>query len=117
MNYLAVHAYGKPRLVEDFDEVYAMLKRQIEAHEGEHGREYSIESLPEKFLRAEMRALVGLEIVVTRTEASFKLSQNRDEANYRNILAELSKSEAPSDQALYEQMRQVYERGGYQHKG
>jgi transcriptional regulator len=115
MNYLAAHAYGKPRLVEDVDEVYRMLKRQIETHEGENTGAYHIDLLPEKFLKAEMRGIVGVEIAITRLEASFKLSQNRDESNYRNILAELSKSEDPQDQALLAEMRKVYESKGYKH--
>jgi transcriptional regulator len=115
MNYLAAHAYGKPRLVEDFDELYQMLKRQIETHEGENIGTYHIDRLPEKFLKAEIRGIVGVEIAVTRLEASFKLSQNRDESNYRNILAKLAKSEDPQDQALLAEMRKVYESKGYQH--
>ena len=115
MNYLAAHAYGKPRLVEEVDEVYQMLKRQIETHEGENIGAYNIELLPEKFLKAEIRGIVGVEIAITRLEASFKLSQNRDENNYRNILAELGKSEDPQDQALLAEMRKVYESKGYKH--
>jgi transcriptional regulator len=113
MNYIAAHAYGKPRLVEDFEEVYGMLKRQIESFEGENAHQYNIGLLPEKFLKAEIRGIMAIEIAITRLEAIYKLSQNRDESNYRNILAELSKSEDPKDQALLAEMRKVYESGGH----
>jgi transcriptional regulator len=113
VNYLAAHAYGKPRLVEEVDELYQMLKRQIETYEGENSGAYHIDRMPEKFLKAEIRGIVGVEIAITRLEASFKLSQNRDESNYRNILAELAKSENLQDQALLAEMRKVYESKGY----
>ncbi|MBC7919797.1 MAG: FMN-binding negative transcriptional regulator [Ferruginibacter sp.] len=114
MNYLAVHVYGKPRPIEDPAEVYAILKRQVDAREGERNPGYSVEGLPEKFLQNEMRALVGLEVAIGRMEASFKLSQNRDEANYRNILDELGHRHEAGDPALREEMRKVCERKGYQ---
>ncbi len=113
MNYLAVHAYGLPRLVEDAEEVVQLLKKQVDQQEGRQAHPFRIEQLPEKFLRSEMRGLVALEVTITRLEASFKLSQNRDETNYRNILSELSKSENPQHLSLLEEMRQVYERKGY----
>jgi transcriptional regulator len=55
--------------------------------------------------------LVGLEIAVDRWEGNFKLSQNRDEKNYRNILAELGKTGNPT--GISEAMQRVYEAQGY----
>ncbi len=112
MNYIAVHAYGKPRLVEDADEVYELLKNQIEQHET-HLEQYNIQTLPSDFLKAEMRGLVGLEITVDRWEGNFKLSQNRDEKNYRNIIGELEKT--GNTTGIVEAMQQVYDRQGYKH--
>ena len=115
MNYVAVHVYGLVRLVEDAEEVYQLLKRQIDWHETGAAHSFHIEQLSETFLRAEMRSLVGLEVTITRVEATSKLSQNRDEANHKNIISELSKSDKPEEQALLANMRQVYERRGYKH--
>jgi transcriptional regulator len=112
MNYVAVHAYGKPCLVEDAGQVYALLKSQIEQFETAPNA-YNIETLPEKFVSDEMRGLVALEISVDRWEGNFKLSQNRDEKNYRNILAELGKTGNPT--GITEAMQRVYEAQGYKH--
>jgi transcriptional regulator len=109
MNYVSVHAYGKPRLIEDFDEVYQVLKRQVDKQEGGHKQAYTIESLPEQYLRKQMQGIVTFEVSITRMEASFKLSQNRDEANYQNIIQELAKSENPQDQDLQAEMQKVYD--------
>jgi len=110
MNYVAVHAYGKPRLIEDSREVYALLKSQIEQFETKPG-EYNIGTLPSTFLADEMRGLVALEIAVDRWEGNFKLSQNRDEKNYRNIVTELSKTGNPT--GITEAMQEVLAAGGY----
>jgi transcriptional regulator len=113
MNYIAVHAYGKPRIIEDSQEVYAILKSQIESFEKEHVSDYNITTLPESFLQAEMRALVALEIRVERIEASFKLSQNRDEKNFRHIIEQLEKREDADSHAIASHMKEVYTREGY----
>ncbi len=112
MNYVAVHAYGKPRLIEDAAQVYDLLKSQIEQFETRPDA-YNIGTLPAKFLADEMRGLVALEIVVDRWEGNFKLSQNRDEKNYRNIVAELGKTGNAT--GITEAMQRVYEAQGYKH--
>ncbi len=112
MNYVAVHAYGKPRLIEDPDAVYALLKSQIEQFETDPAA-YNIGTLPPAFVADEMRGLVALEITVDRWEGNFKLSQNRDEKNYRNIVAELGKTGNAT--GITEAMQRVYEAGGYKH--
>lgn len=113
MNYLAVHVYGTPRLIEDFDELHALLKGQVEKYEDAHAEAFRIESLPEPMPRAHLNGLVGIEIAITQMEASFKLSQNRDEANYRSILHEIEQRQQPGDATLLEEMRQVYDQKGY----
>lgn len=110
MNYVVVHAYGKPRIIQDTAEVYELLKSQIEQFETKP-EEYNIGTLPPAFLADEMRGLVGVEIAVDRWEGNFKLSQNRDEKNYRNIVAELGKT--GNQTGITEAMQAVYEAKGY----
>jgi transcriptional regulator len=86
-NYLSVHVYGKPRLVTDRDELYGILKRLVDRYE--KSGPYKMETLPADFVEKEMRGVAAFQIEVTKIEASFKLSQNRDEESYRNIVAQL----------------------------
>ncbi len=44
-NYQAVHVYGTPRLVTEYQEAYQLLKRLIDRHE--RSGHYKMESLPE----------------------------------------------------------------------
>lgn len=90
-NYVSVHAYGKPELVTEHDEVYALLSRLVKRHEG--ASDYRMESLPQDFVEKEMKGVVAFKLDVTRLEAAYKLSQNRNDEDYKNIIIELERRE------------------------
>lgn len=86
-NYQSVHAYGTPQLVTDRDQVYTLLKRLMDRHE--MGTAYNMDTLPPDFVEKEMRGVMAFRIEVTRMEASYKLSQNRNDEDYWNIVSHL----------------------------
>lgn len=88
-NYMNIHVYGKPEVMAD-DEFRALLSRLIQHHEAPNP-EYRLESLPPELVENQMRGAVGIKMDVTRMDAGFKLSQNRDDEDYQNIIAELEK--------------------------
>jgi transcriptional regulator len=92
-NYLSIHVYGYPSLITDHAELHAMLSRLVDKYEANSGAipTYRLETLPEDFVEREMNAIVGFQMQVTRLEASFKLSQNRNEQDYDNIITELNR--------------------------
>jgi transcriptional regulator len=94
-NYIAVHVYGKARLVTDADEMHELMKGLVDRYEGhiDVDSRYTIEGLPEDYLQSQMKGIVGFEISIDEVQASFKLSQNRDQKNYENVIAELQKSD------------------------
>ena len=94
-NYMVAHVYGKPRLVTDHDEFYAMLKELVDRYEAHTvtDKPYKLETLPQDYVKKEMRAIVGFQIKINRLEAKFKLSQNRQQPDYDNVIAELQKSD------------------------
>ncbi len=90
-NYAVVHAYGLPRLIEDEEELYKLLKTLIETHEAYIEKPWPFQ-LPDDYLQKMMRGIVGFEIEITRLEGKFKLSQNRTEAERENVIAALQVS-------------------------
>jgi transcriptional regulator len=90
-NYMMIHVYGKPRLITEYDELHSMLKRLVDKYEANSGATpvYRVETLPEDFVEREIKAVAGFQIEVARIEASFKLSQNRDEQDYDTIITQL----------------------------
>ena len=84
-NYVAVHATGRLRIVDD----PVWLRRQIEALTAEHeeGRAapWAVSDAPEDFITAQMRAIVGIEIDILDLQGKWKLSQNRTDADRRGV--------------------------------
>ena len=85
-NYMMVHIYGKVRLIEG-DALYALLRDLVKNHETESS--YRLEGLPQDFVQKEMSGVVGFAVDVTRIDAGYKLSQNRNDADHENIIHEL----------------------------
>jgi len=90
-NYAAVHAYGLPRLIDDREELYTLLKALIQTHEAHFEKPWPFQ-LPDDYLQKMMRGIVGFEIEITRLEGKFKLSQNRTEAERTNVITALQAS-------------------------
>jgi transcriptional regulator len=107
-NYMAVHAYGAPRVITENDELYGLLKRLVDKHEGDSGAvsPYRLESLPEEFVTKQMQAIVGFQIEISRMEASFKLSQNRNQESYDNVITELYRRTDDNSLAVAEAMKE-----------
>src|SRR5512133_2031273 len=103
-NYQAVHVYGMPRLVTDFEEAYLLLKRLVDRHE-KSGR-YKMETLPQDFVEKEMKGIMAFQIEVTRIEANYKLSQNRNDEDYWNIVSHLEERQDELSHGVGEAMKQ-----------
>jgi transcriptional regulator len=84
-NYVTVHAWGAPRVVDDG----AWLRRQLEdltrSQERARPAPWSIDDAPGDFIAAQMKGITGVEISITRIEGKWKLSQNRLEADRQGV--------------------------------
>lgn len=92
-NYVAVHAYGHPRIIVDRSELYASLERLVDREEQSNGTgmRYRLKDSPPDFVDRMLEGVVGFQIAVNRIEATFKLSQNRSDDDRRRIMVELRK--------------------------
>ncbi len=97
-NYVAVHAYGRPRVIDDPDTVLATMRRLVGEYETPDTGPWDMDTLPEKFLNAMVRGIVAFEIPIERLEGKFKLSQNRPDGDRERVAAELKS--VGGDQAL-----------------
>ena len=89
-NYAAVHVYGKIKIV-DNETVYKHLSKLVDKYEMGNENPVRVSSMSASMLEKQMNAIVGFEIHITEIQAAEKLSQNRDEKNYNNIIVELEK--------------------------
>ena len=88
-NYVAVHAYGVPRVIEDPAAVRAILTETVAVQEGGRAVPWSLAAQDEAFLARMQRGIVAFEIPVARLEAKAKLSQNKDTGVRRSVAATL----------------------------
>lgn len=102
-NYMNVHIYGKVRMLEG-EELYALLSDLVKKHESITG--YSMEGLPADFVEKEIKGVAGFALNVTRIDAAYKLSQNRDDESYTNIVRELEKRSDDASHEIAQEMKQ-----------
>lgn len=90
-NYLAVHVYGK-LTIHSLEESIEGLKRLVDKYEAKSEKPVRVEDLSKKTL-LQARGIVSFEIEIASIEAKKKLSQNRDDKNYKTIISNLEKSD------------------------
>jgi transcriptional regulator len=103
-NYITAHVYGKVRITEG-EEMVNDLKDLTNKYEKNSVKPVTVEGMTEKFLTAEIRGIVGVQIEVTRIESTFKLSQNRDDKNYKAITEQLENRNCPFDHEVAQEMK------------
>lgn len=89
-NYMSVHARGRIRFGGDEDLVNA-LRRLTSHYENNNNTTTVFDNLPDEYRQPLMKAIVPFEIEVDSLENVFKLSQNRNEKSYDNIIIELER--------------------------
>lgn len=88
-NYVSVHAKGIIRFL-DHAALLKVLERTTTHFENNPDSGANFKDLPEGYVESMARAIVAFEIEVLQLNNVFKLSQNRDEASYDNIITRLS---------------------------
>ena len=101
-NYVAVHAYGTLRIVDDAAFLRRHLHELTTRHEAGRERPWAVDDAPAAYIAQLERAIVGVELVITRLEGKWKMSQNRSDADIAGVVHGLSASPAPRDRAVAE---------------
>jgi transcriptional regulator len=87
-NYVAVHAYGTFRVVEDRDGLLDILRRSVLTYEGPRPEPWAFDESAAHVERM-LGAIVGFRIEITRLEGKWKLSQNHPEERRRKVIRAL----------------------------
>jgi len=113
-NYTMVQAHGTLRAIDDPAWVRAFVTRLTATHEGGRAMPWHVSDAPDDFIAATQRAIVGIEIEVTRLEGKFKLSQNRSAADRTGVVlgleADAVQQRQPEADALAQAMQAVEQR-------
>jgi transcriptional regulator len=103
-NYVAVHAYGVARIIDDENQLRQLLIETVTAYESSFEKPWSAAA---DALEKMMRGVVGFEIPIDRLEGKAKLGQNRTDADRRGAIEGLSGSDDPGGAAVAELMRRA----------
>ena len=99
-NYIAVHAYGRIRLIEDPAQLRAHLDRLTARHEGRGGAAWTPADAPQEFIAAQRRAIVGFQFEISRLEGKWKMSQNRTDRDIDGVVQALGASGSEGDRVV-----------------
>ncbi|WP_422124381.1 FMN-binding negative transcriptional regulator [Planococcus sp. X10-3] len=102
-NYQAVHLYGKAEILseEEMKQDLAGLLQKYEKH-----RENPVlwDKLSPAMLEKELKGIVGFKVKVSEIQAAYKMSQTRNEADYKNIIEQLNKENDPDSKLMADVM-------------
>lgn len=106
-NYIAVHAYGIPRIITR-DDSPELMDQMIDQMIDTYGSDYKSQwhSLGDRYRESMMQGIVGFEMTVTRLQGKYKLSQNRSYSDQANVAHTLLKSDDPNVQTIGMTMQQ-----------
>lgn len=88
-NYITAHVYGQFIVHDDPEWTEHVVRRLTAKHEAGRDRPWSADDAPRPFIEGQLRAIVGVELLISRIEAKAKLSQNRSPADVEGVIAGL----------------------------
>jgi transcriptional regulator len=91
-NYVTAHVYGRLIVHDDSAWVERNVRELTGRHEAGRPQPWSVDDAPAHFIEGQLRGIVGLEVLITRVEAKFKLSQNRPAADVDGVISGLMAS-------------------------
>lgn len=104
-DYVAVHAYGKAKIVKDENEKIKALENMILFYEPGYLGQWN--KLAEKFKKGMIRGIVVFDLEVTDLQGQKKISQNKTEMERERIAVHLEKSDVSSEKAIADYIRKI----------
>jgi transcriptional regulator len=88
-NYEAVHLTGPVAFHQDPEWLRGVVTRLTRRHEAGREHPWAVSDAPPEYLDGQLRAIVGVELLVRSVEAKRKLSQNRSERDRAGVVTGL----------------------------
>ena len=104
-NYITVHGRGAVRGIEDPAWLHAFVTRLTDRHEGSRVAPWAVTDAPGDYIATMLRAIVGIEIVLTSLTGKWKVSQNRSAADREGVGRGLVDENGAAAEALAKAVR------------
>jgi len=101
-NYIAIHTYGKGKLITNSEQVYRVLEKTIDNYESKFRQQW--ENFPDDYKQKMSKGIMAFEITITDLQAKSKLSQNRTDSEKQKIIETLAPSKDTNEQLIAEYM-------------
>ena len=106
-NYVTVHVYGDLVAHHDPSWLQPVVRTLTDRHERTRSHPWSLDDAPRRYVHGQLRAIVGVELRISRVEAKWKLSQNRIAQDRAGVLAGLEAGADASSRGLAAAMREL----------
>jgi transcriptional regulator len=103
-NFLAVHAYGRPRRLEDPDVVLTHLGELVKVHEERFPPPWSLSAVAEDYVAERLPHIAAFSFEIEALQGKRKLSQNRSAEDRDGIIDGLRERGGDDDLAIAEAM-------------
>ncbi|PKB23384.1 FMN-binding negative transcriptional regulator [Janthinobacterium sp. 64] len=94
-NYAVVHAHGPLRAIDDAAWLLGLVERLTARHEAEQAAPWRVSDAPAGYIEKLLKAIVGIEIPLTRLTGKWKLGQNRTQKDQATMARELTAGTQP----------------------
>jgi transcriptional regulator len=85
-NYITAHVYGRLVIHDDPAWVEVNVRRLADHHERGRAEPWSVDDAPPPYIAGQLKAIVGVEVLIDRVEGKVKLSQNRSDADMAGVI-------------------------------
>lgn len=92
-NYMSVHVKGSLRFLDEQGLVEVLKKTSLHFEKNDATSPTVFDNLPPEYVERLMKAIVAFEVQVEKMDHVFKLSQNRDQQSYHNIIRKLNEQD------------------------
>ena len=103
-NYQAVHLYGNIEFLND-EQLNYHLRSLVENHESKRANPLDYDSIPKEMIEEYKKEIIAFRLIAYKSEAIFKLSQNRNDRDFKAIVEDLEKH--PTGHTVAREMRKL----------
>ncbi|MNM20796.1 Protease synthase and sporulation protein PAI 2 [compost metagenome] len=94
-NYAVAHAHGPLRAIDDAAWLLGLVERLTARHEAGQAQPWQVADAPTAYIDKLLKAIVGIEIPLTRLTGKWKLGQNRTQEDQASMACGLAQDSQP----------------------
>ena len=92
-NYIVLNVYGHLRVKDDPVWLREFLEKLTQQQELGLAKPWQLSDAPDDYLQKMLKAIVGIELEITRWEGKWKLSQNKPSREYQGVIEGLNQTQ------------------------